>query len=66
MDDEKRREYCKEWKKRNRALNTPYATRQRELKRDESTKAKRREWRKSPEQRAKDAAYIREFRKRPE
>lgn len=47
-------------------MNTPYAERVRESKRSERVKVRRRELRKRDSQRAKEAAYAREYRKRPE
>jgi len=66
MTVEERRKHDRENKQLQRKLNSPYAQRVRESKRSERVKAHRRELRSSPEHREKEAAYIREYRKRPE
>ena len=61
-----RKEYDRERKKLERANNTEYAQRQRAFKRTPEAKAKRKEARQDPELKAKEAAYARLYRKRPE
>jgi hypothetical protein len=67
MDEiEKRRKSDRERKRIQRRLNTPYAERCREAKRSEGYKERRRQLRRSQDQKDKEAAYAREYRKRPE
>lgn len=66
MDElEKKRKYDREYKRAQRANNTPYAQRTRERKRSEKAKSRRRELRKRTSIRRKERAYVKEYRKRP-
>lgn len=61
-----RKEYDRERKKLERANNTEYAQRQRESKRGAAVKQRRQDLRQRQESKDKEAAYAREYRKRPE
>lgn len=61
-----RKEYDKEYKKKQRRLNTPYAQRSRAHKWEESVKERSRELSQNPARKEVKKLYAREYRKRPE
>lgn len=61
-----RKKYDREYKQKQRKLNTPYAQKVREAKRTDTVKSRRKELRQRPEQKEKDRLYAIEYRKRPE